>query len=255
MRNALLAMAHWIGPESPPHETTSPALPDASALAHVPLKQTILFDTLRAADVPMTPCVAVSSGVDAAAKAEALSFPVVLKGCADEVPHKTELGLIRLGLRDAGAVRAAYAEIDTILAKAAAASPTREIVVQPMVGDGVELIIAARHEGGFGTVVVVGLGGVLAEFIKSVSVRIGPVDFTEARAMLDECRATEMLAGLRGKGPYDITAAAQAIAALSRLAAAAGPRIGAIEINPLIVGVNGAFGVDALLTPPSSEES
>jgi len=210
---------------------------------------------LRAAGVPMTPCLAATNAADAATKAEALGLPVVLKGCADEVPHKTELGLIRLGLRDADAVRTAYAEIDGILAKVATVSPTREIVVQPMVGDGVELIIAARHEGGFGTVVVAGLGGVLAEFIKSVSVRIGPVDAAEARAMLDDCRASEVLAGLRGKGPYDIAAAADAIAALSGFAAAAGARIGAIEINPLIVGTRGAFGVDALLTPPSNEES
>jgi len=103
--------------------------------------------------------------------------------------------------------------------------------------------------------VVAGLGGVLAEFIKSVSVRIGPVDAAEARAMLDDCRASEVLVGLRGKGPYDIAAAADAIAALSGFAAAAGARIGAIEINPLIVGTRGAFGVDALLTPPSNEES
>jgi hypothetical protein len=68
--------------------------------------------------------------------------------------------------------------------------------------------------------------------------------------MLHECRAGEMLAGLRGKGPYDAAAAADAIAALSRFAAAAGPRIGAIEINPFIVGATGACGVDALLTPP-----
>jgi hypothetical protein len=66
--------------------------------------------------------------------------------------------------------------------------------------------------------------------------------------MLDECRAGEMLAGLRGNGPYDVAAASAAIAALSRFAAAAGPRLGAIEINPLIVGEEGACGVDALLT-------
>jgi len=254
IRTALIALAHWIGPESAPQAATPGILPDVSALAAAPLRQSVLFDALRGSGVPMTPCVATSSPADAAAQAEKLGFPVVLKGCADEAPHKTELGLIRLNLRSADTIREAYNEIDAILAKTAATSTTREIVLQPMVGEGVELIIAARHEGGFGTVVVVGLGGVFAEFIKSVSVRLGPIDEAEARAMLDECRASEMLAGLRGKGPYDGAAAAVAIAALSRFAAAAGPRIGAIEINPLIVGTKGAFGVDALLTPPSSEE-
>jgi hypothetical protein len=69
--------------------------------------------------------------------------------------------------------------------------------------------------------------------------------------MLDECRATEMLAGLRGKGPYDITAAAGVIAALSCFAVAAGAYIGSLEINPFIVGTKGAIGVDVLFTPPA----
>lgn len=252
MRNALVAMAHWIGP--PPSANVAPAasaVVDAkgieTALSRGPMRQTALFRLLRDNGVPMASCEAVSSATDAAAKAATLGYPVVLKGCADEFAHKTELGLVRLGLRDADAVSVAYGEIDAALG----ASATREIVVQPMVGEGVELIVAARSEPSFGTVVVVGLGGIFVEFIKSVSVRLGQIDTAEARAMLDECRASEMLAGLRGKGPYDITAAAEAIAALSRFAVAAGPYVGSLEINPLIVGTKGAVGVDVLLTPPA----
>lgn len=252
MRNALVAMAHWIGP--PPSANIAPAASAAvdakgieAALSRGPMRQTALFRLLRDNGVPMASCEAVSSATEAAAKAATLGYPVVLKGCADEFAHKTELGLVRLGLRDADAVSVAYGEIDAALG----ASATREIVVQPMVGEGVELIVAARSEPGFGTVVVVGLGGIFVEFIKSVSVRLGQIDTAEARAMLDECRASEMLAGLRGKGPYDITAAAEAIAALSRFAVAAGPYVGSLEINPLIVGTKGAVGVDVLLTPPA----
>lgn len=252
MRNALVAMAHWIGP--PPSAAVAPAASAAvdakgieTALSRGPMRQTALFRLLRDNGVPMASCEAVSSATEAAAKAATLGYPVVLKGCADEFAHKTELGLVRLGLRDADAVSVAYGEIDAALG----ASATREIVAQPMVGEGVELIVAARSEPGFGTVIVVGLGGIFVEFIKSVSVRLGQIDTAEARAMLDECRASEMLAGLRGKGPYDITAAAEAIAALSRFAVAAGPYVGSLEINPLIVGTKGAVGVDVLLTPPA----
>lgn len=252
MRNALVAMAHWIGP--PPSANVAPAASAAvdakgieTALSRGPMRQTALFRLLRDNGVPMASCEAVSSATEAAAKAATLGYPVVLKGCADEFAHKTELGLVRLGLRDADAVSVAYGEIDAALG----ASATREIVVQPMVGEGVELIVAARSEPGFGTVIVVGLGGIFVEFIKSVSVRLGQIDTAGARAMLDECRASEMLAGLRGKGPYDITAAAEAIAALSRFAVAAGPYVGSLEINPLIVGTKGAVGVDVLLTPPA----
>jgi hypothetical protein len=71
--------------------------------------------------------------------------------------------------------------------------------------------------------------------------------------MLRECRAAELLAGLRGKGPFDVAAAAEAIAALSRFGAAAEGSFGSIEINPLIVGAKGAVGVDALLTLRASD--
>jgi acetate---CoA ligase (ADP-forming) len=122
-----------------------------------------------------------------------------------------------------------------------------------MAGAGLELIVGARAVPGFGSAIVVGLGGMLVEVIKDVSLRLAPVDRATALAMLRETKAGTLLAGFRGKGPYDAEAAADAIAALSRVAAATSDTVAAIEINPLIVLERGAVGVDVLIQPANPE--
>jgi acetate---CoA ligase (ADP-forming) len=98
---------------------------------------------------------------------------------------------------------------------------------------------------------VVGLGGTLVEVMKETSLRIGPVDAASAAEMLEETKAATLIAGTRGKGPFDKDAAIRAIVALSRFAHATSESIASIEINPLIVRKigQGALGVDLLLEP------
>ena len=125
------------------------------------------------------------------------------------------------------------------------------IVVQPMAGPGVELIVGVRNDPRFGSAIAVGLGGTFVEILREARVEIGPVTAAEARKMLDATRAGTILKGVRGKGPYDIDAAAEAIAALSRFGASTMGTLSAVEINPLIVleKGKGAVGVDVLLEP------
>jgi acyl-CoA synthetase (NDP forming) len=207
------------------------------------------FELLAGAGLPMARCIAVRSASDAALAAENLAFPVVLKGSAPGLAHKSDLGLVHAGLRDEAAVRAAYEKVAAILDKQVAAPAKREIYVQAMAKPGVELILGIRNEPGFGSFVIAGVGGVLVELIKQASIRLGPVDEKEAVIMLQETPAAKLLAGFRGKGPYDMSAAARAIAALSRLGAATIGKFASIEINPLIVNENGAVGVDVLIEP------
>jgi acetate---CoA ligase (ADP-forming) len=124
-----------------------------------------------------------------------------------------------------------------------------DVVVQEMAGDGVELILGVRNAPEFGSFVIVGPGGTLVEIADRASVRRGPIDADEARAMLAETAAAKLLAGVRGKGPWDAEAAVSAIAALSRFGAMHLATLATIEINPLIVGRNGALGVDMLAEP------
>jgi len=212
------------------------------------------FTLLADAGLPMAECVAVASAADAAGAAGKLGFPVVLKGSGPRLAHKSDLGLVRTGLRDGAQVKAAYDNVSRLLDKHVAETAEREIYVQAMAKPGVELILGIRNEPGFGSFIVAGPGGVFVELIKQASIRLGPVDEQEALIMLQETPAAKLLAGFRGKGPYDTDAVARAIAALSRLGAATAGTLASIEINPLIVHENGAVGVDVLIEPASKKE-
>jgi acyl-CoA synthetase (NDP forming) len=259
MRAALAALAHWTAYRGPEAALPEPATRSSAAFdALICADEAARFAVLRDVGVPMISCAAVTSADGAAAAAAAMGYPVVLKGTAPDLPHKSELNLVRLNLATAEAVRAAFLDVDAAL-KRYSRSAGAAVVVQKMAGDGVELIIAARREPEFGTVVVAGLGGVLVELIKDAATRIGPVMKDEAVAMLCSTRAATLLGGVRGKGPYDIDAAAEAIAALSRFAHDAGPDLLSVEINPLIVQEKGkgAVGVDIVIetaSPPGAKK-
>ena len=157
------------------------------------------------------------------------------------------LGLVRLNLASARQVEDAFADLSKRLAKYARPSSPGEIVLQAMAPSGVELIVGIRNEVNFGSFVIVGPGGVLVELANQASVRLGPVDEGEARAMLFETAAGKLLQGARGAPTCDIDAAAAAIAAFSRFGAAQSAQLSALEINPLIASPTGAWGVDLLL--------
>lgn len=251
MRAALGAMGAWRRHHLAPR-AAAVAVPTPAVTGFAGAAEDRRFALLRQAGVPMVGCVAV--GTPEAARAAAASFggAVVLKATAPDLLHKSELGLVRLGLTGPEAVSAAFDDLAAGLARHAQ-GPGAAVVVQPMAQAGIELIIAVRQEPGFGQVVVAGLGGVFVELLRESALRLGTVDADEARAMLRETRAGRLLAGFRGKGPYDLDAAAEAIAALSRFAAAQGD-LTSIEINPLIVleAGKGAFGVDVAVETAAS---
>jgi acyl-CoA synthetase (NDP forming) len=254
MRAAMAAIARYARLAAPVAAPAKTAPLDASLRQSLKASdETAQFAALRAAGVPMIEAVAIASAAQAEIEAARLGFPVALKGTSPGIPHKSDLGLVRLALCDAPAVAQAFKDVDAILSRTLPREAPRQIVVQRMAGAGLELIVGARSVPGFGSAIVVGLGGMLVEVIKDVSLRLAPVDKAAALEMLRETKAGTLLAGFRGKGPYDADAAADAIAALSRVAAATADTVAAIEINPLIVLERGAVGVDVLIQPASPE--
>ena len=201
------------------------------------------FALLREAGVPMAECRVVEDAEAAVAAADSLGYPVVMKGGAEGLLHKTEAGTVRVGLADAHAVRAAYGEISAALTRKRGSV----VYLQPQAGAGIELLLGLRMDPAFGPVVAVGLGGTLVEVMKEASLRLAPVSVEEAAVMLGETKAGELLAGVRGRGPDDVAAAAEAIAAFSRFGPALADDLAALEVNPLIVlpQGQGAVGVDA----------
>jgi acyl-CoA synthetase (NDP forming) len=249
MRPALAAIARLL------ETATRPPPPIAVSLAPpLPSEETACFAAMRGAGVPMVAAEAASTAAKAVEVATRFGFPVVLKGVAPHLPHKTELGLVRLGLADAGAVTKAFGELWAILLAHEKDGVVGTVVVQAMAPSGVELILGATNQRGFGSFVLAGPGGVLVEINAQASVRLGPITVETAHEMLRETAAAKLLAGVRGRPACDIDAAARAIAAFSRLAASHARNYAAMEINPLIVTPDGAVGVDLLLEPHRSAE-
>jgi len=246
MRTSLASIAHWLRPDEPVREAIAA---DAQWAARcMALKSEVEgFTMLRDAGVPMARAVAAGSAAEAVAAAEKFGYPVVLKGCAPSLPHKSELGLVKVGLANAEAVKAAHADLSARLTKALKPGAPGEIIVQEMAGEGVELIIAVRNDPQLGSFVVVGPGGLLVEVMGKASVRQGPVDLATAENMLDETAAGALVCGVRGRGPFDRKAAAAAIVALSRAGTKLHGAAATLEINPLIVTAGGALGVDLLI--------
>jgi acetate---CoA ligase (ADP-forming) len=242
---ALAARAAW-GVPVPPARTAAPVrLPDLGAAATEP-------EALAALAAAGLPAVATRHVPDPGALPEALAAlggagPFAVKAVARDLPHKRAAGAVALSV-SAGDAPAAYERV-VAAARAAGAHP-EGAVVQAMAPPGVETIVGARRDPVLGAIAMVGLGGVLAESLDDVAVRALPLGEGEAAAMLDELRGRAILDGER----VDRAALAAAVEAVAALAEALGPRLEAVEVNPLIVHPEGASGVDALLLLSRSEE-
>ncbi|MCW3476955.1 acetate--CoA ligase family protein [Limobrevibacterium gyesilva] len=187
------------------------------------------------------------SADDAASAAEALGLPAVLKVESPDLPHKTEAGVIRLNLRNADAVRAAY---DAVMANAARVSPPPRIngvLVQPMVPEGVEVMVGARVDPLFGPLVVVGLGGVLVELLQDTAVGLAPLTHAEALALLEKLKGAAALRGFRGSAPVDLDRLADLVGRVCELVADHRASVAEIDVNPLICAGSRILAVDALI--------
>jgi acetate---CoA ligase (ADP-forming) subunit beta len=181
---------------------------------------------------------------DAAAEAaDALGYPVVVKLNGDRIAHKTERGLVRLGLDDAEAVRRAGAEL---LGLATAEDGEVSLLVAPMVRGSRELIAGLATDPQFGMTVMLGVGGILAEAIGDVVLRLVPIDRVDAEEMIDELATQALLGEFRGEPPVDRDALCAVLLGLSS-AAQADDRIVSADLNPLIVSGGRPVAVDALV--------
>ena len=175
--------------------------------------------------------------------ADAIGYPVVAKLCGDAIAHKTERGLVRLGLRDRDAVIAAATDL---LAAATPDDGAVGVLVAPMVAGNRELIAGVASDPQFGRTVLVGLGGVLAEAVADVSVRLVPIEVDDALDMISDLRTGAILDEFRGEPAVDRAAVAEVLVALSR-AAEEIPGLVSIDLNPLILAEGRPVAVDALV--------
>jgi acyl-CoA synthetase (NDP forming) len=189
----------------------------------------------------------VHSADEARAEASRVGFPLVAKLVSPDVAHKTEHGLIRLGLDSADAAARAFTEM---MAKAQAMGVRIEgVTLEPMLTGGVEILVGATRDPVFGWMLTVGLGGVWTELMHDATHALLPVDAAEIETMLRRLKGFGLLDGYRGAAKSDIVAAAATIYALCEAALAAGPNLREIEVNPLLVlpEGKGAVALDALV--------
>ncbi|MFI4995430.1 MAG: acetate--CoA ligase family protein [Hyphomicrobiales bacterium] len=185
----------------------------------------------------------VGSREDAAKAAEAIGFPVVLKGVSRKVVHKSDAGLVRLGLDDANSVLGAF---DEVRARLAELDPgAQDCIVAEMVHGELELIIGVKHDPQFGPAVMVGSGGVLVELLGDVEVALAPLSPETAQAMLGKLRVWPLLEGFRGRPALDVAAVVDTLVKVGELAMALAGRLTELDINPLLLKRRGEGAVAA----------
>ena len=184
-----------------------------------------------------------------------VGFPAVAKILSADIPHKTEAGGVVLGITDAAALRIAVDDMLSRIAKAMPQAQLEGVLVQRMEQGVGEAIIGFRRDRDVGPIVMVGVGGILAEIGGGHAVRVAPVSVETAREMVAEVPGFAVLRGYRNRPAGDLEALAQAVHALSLLACATAQTVLEAEINPLLVKTKDVVAVDALLVlqPPVAE--
>jgi acetate---CoA ligase (ADP-forming) subunit beta len=216
-------------------------------LAAVPATTTLSEDAskrlLASHGVPVPDERVVTTPAAAATAAAEIGFPVVVKLCGDAIAHKTERGLVRLGLGTAAAVETAGAEL---LAAARPSDGDVGLLVAPMVRGTRELIAGLNLDPQFGMTVMLGIGGVLAEAIADVVFRLVPIDRVDAAEMIDDLATQALFGPFRGEPPVDRERLADVLVGLSDVAAAR-TDLASVDLNPLIISDGVPIAVDALV--------
>jgi len=193
--------------------------------------------------IPFAPEVLVSTADQAVDAAVSVGLPVAVKLCGEHISHKTERGLVRLALSDPDSVhKAATALLDAALPEDHATG----VLVAPMISGSRELIAGISQDEQFGPTVLIGIGGVLAEAIADVAVRLLPITEVDAEDMLDQLHAQALLDEFRGDPAVDRLAVTKILLSLSKIAVEH-PEVLSIDINPLIISRGQPIAVDALV--------
>jgi acetate---CoA ligase (ADP-forming) len=236
----------------PPAEAAASTLGDVSAhLASAPLSESDSKSLLRSAGIALPDEVLVREKGALDAAIARVGLPLVMKIQSRDIPHKSEVGGVRVNLATKGEAFAAYQVLLDNARRHRPEAAIQGVLVGPMAKKGVEIIIGTLLDATFGPMVMVGLGGITTELFRDVIYRPAPVSAAEASAMLAELKAAPLLRGFRGAAVADIAALSQLISQLSMLAAQYRAQIAEIEINPVLVhpAGQGVTIVDALVVP------
>ncbi|MCX2898346.1 acetate--CoA ligase family protein [Pseudomonas mandelii] len=195
-----------------------------------------------------TPNGVLSTAQNAAADADALGYPLVLKAVSAQLPHKTEAGAVALNLKDRAAVVCALDKMRASIAAYAPQVPFDQLLLEPMATPPLaELIVGIKRENDFGLALVIGAGGILVELLKDSRSLLLPTTGGAIRRALLSLRSAALLQGFRGREAADLDALVAAIRAVADYACENAESLLELDVNPLLVGAHGTTAVDALI--------
>lgn len=222
-----------VEPEQPlPHPGS---IPDAIGCRSLLASAGIVFNRADSASGPE----------EAAAAADRIGYPVVLKIDSPEVAHKSEVGGVKPDLTDPESVRDACRKMAAAFHRHCPDSGLRGFVVEEQLPAGVELVVGLRCDRTYGMAVMVGFGGIYTEILNDTVVRLAPVSQIEARSMLEGLRGGAILTGARGRQAVDLDALAGLVSAVSRFGARAQAWLAELDLNPVICVNDQVVAVDA----------
>ncbi|HEU4920664.1 MAG TPA: bifunctional acetate--CoA ligase family protein/GNAT family N-acetyltransferase [Candidatus Limnocylindrales bacterium] len=200
---------------------------------------------LAAYGIPITDTELAATPDEAVAAADDMGYPVVAKLLSRTITHKTDVGGVRLNLRDAAAVRDAFDLIREAVEEKAGPGHFEGVTIQPMVDwSGYELIVGSSPDPQFGPVLLFGMGGQLVEVFRDRALALPPLNMTLARRLIEQTTIARALPGVRGRRPIDVDVLAGLLVRFSELVAEQ-PRIAEIDINPVLASPERIIALDA----------
>jgi acyl-CoA synthetase (NDP forming) len=211
-----------------------------------PTSEREVLDYLASFDVPVIRTETATSAAEAVAAARRIGGPVALKIVSPDIPHKTDVGGVKLNVSGDDAVREAYEQILSAVKQAKPQARIDGVSVAPFRTGGVEILVGVARDPQWGLVMALGLGGVWVEALQDTALRLLPIEEDDAVRALESLRGAKLFKGFRGAPPVDLRRVAQAAVRIGDAALALGPELQALEINPLLASVERVEALDAL---------
>ena len=181
---------------------------------------------------------------EAVTQADKIGYPIVLKIVSEDIIHKSDAGGVKVNLKTATEVAAAYKTIMENAKKYKADARITGVLVQEMAPQGTEVIVGAVKDPQFGQTIMFGLGGIFVELLKDVNFRVAPITEIDAKEMITQLKAFPLLNGYRGSKPADIEALIAVLCNVSKMIMDH-PEIKELDLNPVMAYPNGTKTVDA----------
>ena len=220
-------------------------------MAHLTYSEHEAKEYLLAWGIPCPAGILVNSIADAINAARKFDGPIAMKLQSREIPHKTEIGGVALHLSDDEEISQAFEAMMTAVKRRVSGAEIQGVRIEPMASAGVEILVGITTEPGFSPILTLGSGGILVELINDVISLPVPVTPRQAQRMVEQLRSWPLLQGHRGRARADVPALLELIVKVSDFASAQGDKLGALDLNPVIVHPigNGITIADVVIEP------